>query len=102
MFINCILFIATAHGQGVYFAVNASYSASPTYSPVDPQTRNRYIYSCLVLTGDYTAGNSSMRVPPAKKGAILYDTLVDNITNPQMFITFNDSQAYPEYLVVFQ
>ena len=95
-----IFFVATVHGQGVYFAVNASYSSHPTYSPADA-AGNRYIYSCLVLTGDYAVGNSAMKVPPPKSGVVLYDTLVDNVATPQMFITFNDSQAYPEYLVVF-
>ena len=51
--------------------------------------------------GDYAVGNSAMKVPPPKSGVVLYDTLVDNVATPQMFITFNDSQAYPEYLVVF-
>ena len=77
-------------------------SAQPTYSSVDPISRNRYIYSYLVMTGDYVIGNSNMRVPPAKNGLVLYDTLVDNMSNPSMFVTFNDSQAYPEYLVIFQ
>uniref|UniRef100_A0A8B8E892 Poly [ADP-ribose] polymerase n=1 Tax=Crassostrea virginica TaxID=6565 RepID=A0A8B8E892_CRAVI len=95
---------ATAFGDGVYFAVNAGYSASDTYSKPDPQGLKR-MYLCNVLTGEYTKGQSGMRVPPTKPGQqahILYDSVVENPTNPGMFIIFNDTQAYPSFLITFK
>ncbi|XP_061194415.1 protein mono-ADP-ribosyltransferase PARP14-like isoform X2 [Saccostrea echinata] len=94
---------ATAYGEGVYFAVNAGYSASNTYSKPDPSGHKR-MYLCKVLTGEYTGGRGGMRVPPTKAGQqshILYDSVVDNVNNPSMFIIFNDTQGYPCYLITF-
>lgn len=95
------------HGNGVYFAVNASYSARDQYSPRD-FNRNKRIYRCRVLTGEFCQGAQGMKVPPNKPnpGAgtthILYDSVVDNVRNPGIFVIFNDTQAYPEYLITFQ
>ncbi|XP_021378228.1 poly [ADP-ribose] polymerase 15-like [Mizuhopecten yessoensis] len=91
---------ATVHGDGVYFACNSEYSARDTYSPINPAGQKK-MYRCRVLAGDFTQGRGGMRVPPAKKGHILYDSVVDDTNNPNMFIIFNDTQAYPEYLITF-
>ncbi|MRB67718.1 hypothetical protein GH825_30620, partial [Bacillus thuringiensis] len=48
---------ATAYGQGVYFAVNVSYSASNTYSIPDANGL-KHVYQACVLTGAYTTGDS--------------------------------------------
>ncbi|XP_029436577.1 protein mono-ADP-ribosyltransferase PARP14-like [Rhinatrema bivittatum] len=95
---------ATAYGVGVYFAVHASYSANNTYSKPDPQTRHKFMYQVRVVAGRYTTGNSSMKVPPARPGTDpndRYDSLVDKIENPTMYVVFHDDQAYPEYLITF-
>ena len=31
-----------------------------------------------------------------------YDSTVDALTMPGIFVTYHDSQAYPEYLVTFR
>ena len=95
------------HGNGVYFALNANYSANDRYSPQDFNGQKR-IYRCRVLTGDFSQGRQGMLVPPNKpqgKGGanhILYDSVVDNVNSPGIFVIFNDTQAYPEYLITFQ
>ena len=89
----------------MYFAVNASYSSSNTYSPPDGNG-NKHIFLALVLTGEYTRGDSSLRVPPPKdpnkSGVILYDSVVDNTSKPGMYVIFYDAQCYPEYLITFK
>ncbi|XP_036396640.1 poly(ADP-ribose) polymerase family member 14-related sequence 1 [Megalops cyprinoides] len=94
---------AAAIGNGTYFAVNASYSASHTYSVPNAQGQ-KYMYLCRVLTGDFTTGQGGMIVPPAKNSATaeLYDSVTDNLATPSMFVIFNDIQAYPEYLITFR
>ncbi|KAK6311314.1 hypothetical protein J4Q44_G00169780 [Coregonus suidteri] len=94
---------AAMYGNGTYFAVSASYSASNTYSRPDPQGQ-KFMYLCRVLTGDFTTGRQGMIVPPAKNTttAQLYDSVTDNPSRPSMFIVFNDIQAYPEYLITFR
>lgn len=64
------------------------------------------MYMCKVLTGEYTNGNGGMRIPPPKPspgGAhILYDCVVNNVRSPSMYIIFHDTQAYPEYMILFK
>ena len=63
------------------------------------------MYLALVLVGEFTGGNSSILVPPAKDQqdkTILFDSVVDNTSNPRIFVVFNDPQAYPGYLIVFK
>ncbi|XP_077985210.1 protein mono-ADP-ribosyltransferase PARP14-like [Glandiceps talaboti] len=95
---------AAAYGNGCYFAVNANYSAQDRYSPRDDNDV-KYIYQCRVLTGEYTRGKSGMIVPPSKyqnDPTNCYDSVVDNVTNPTIFVIFHDAMAYPEYLISFK
>ncbi|XP_072303832.1 protein mono-ADP-ribosyltransferase PARP10 isoform X2 [Eucyclogobius newberryi] len=95
---------ATVYGQGVYFAVNSSLSLSDQYSPPNIDG-NKFIFVAKVLTGDYTKGDGSMKTAPLKETGdipLRYDSVTDDITRPSMFIIFNDTQAYPEYLITCQ
>ncbi|XP_041369514.1 protein mono-ADP-ribosyltransferase PARP15-like [Gigantopelta aegis] len=93
---------ATYFGDGVYFAVSANYSARDTYSRPDPQG-HKYMYYASVLTGDFAKGQQGMRVPPVKSTnkSQLHDSVVNDVNNPQIFVIFNDTQAYPDYLIKF-
>ncbi|CAN0421920.1 unnamed protein product [Lampetra planeri] len=95
---------AVVYGNGVYFAVNASYSAHNKYSPPDANG-SKWIYRARVLTGDYTLGTKGMIEPPPRdrsvSSALLYDSVTDD-KNPEVFVIFNDTQAYPEYLIKFK
>ncbi|KAK2862936.1 hypothetical protein Q5P01_002469 [Channa striata] len=79
---------AAAFGMGVYFAVNANYSAR-SFSPADPAGLKR-LYVARVLTGRYTVGNSGMRATPPRgtDPTDCYDSLVDNQQHPTMFVIF--------------
>ena len=94
-------FSATSYGEGVYFAVNSSYSAQRYASP--DASGHKRMYKTLVLTGDYTQGNSSMRVLPDNPNnpGFPFDSAVDKPGSPNMFVVFLDNMAYPEYLVTF-
>ncbi|KAG2459584.1 PAR14 polymerase, partial [Polypterus senegalus] len=94
---------AAAFGNGTYFAVDASYSASHTYSVPDA-SGNKHMYLCRVLTGVFTKGHGGLVVPPAKSNdpSDLYDSVTDNVALPGMFVIFHDVQAYPEYLITFK
>ncbi|TKS92984.1 Poly [ADP-ribose] polymerase 15 [Collichthys lucidus] len=95
---------ATAYGLGTYFAVKASYSASPTYSkPAYDGTQLMFV--ARVLTGLYTQGHSGMKVPPprnALQSDDRYDSVVNRWDNPSMYVVFHDNQAYPDYLITFK
>eukprot|EP00079_Xenopus_tropicalis_P039027 XP_017952798.1 PREDICTED: poly [ADP-ribose] polymerase 14 [Xenopus tropicalis] len=94
---------AACYGNGTYFAVNASYSAHDTYSRPDTN-RHKHMYLARVLTGVSCVGRQGMVAPPAKNPSNptdLYDSVTDRAANPNMFVIFNDIQAYPEYLITF-
>ncbi|NXB09077.1 PAR14 polymerase, partial [Cnemophilus loriae] len=94
---------AANFGNGTYFAVNASYSAHSTYSKPDVNGK-KYMYLARVLVGEYSLGRKGS-ITPAQKNASnsveLFDSSTDNMSQPSMFIIFNDIQAYPEYLITF-
>ncbi|XP_045915122.1 protein mono-ADP-ribosyltransferase PARP10 [Micropterus dolomieu] len=95
---------ATVYGQGVYFAVNSALSVQDQYSPPNADGY-KFVFVSKVLTGDFTKGCHSMKAAPLKEtGAIplRYDSVTDDITKPSMFVIFNDTQAFPEYLITCQ
>ncbi|KAM9629685.1 protein mono-ADP-ribosyltransferase PARP14-like isoform 2-T2 [Morphnus guianensis] len=94
---------AANFGNGTYFAVNASYSASDTYSKPDADGK-KYMYLARVLVGEYSQGTKGSITPAVKNASNsidLFDSSTDNVSQPSMFIIFNDIQAYPEYLITF-
>ncbi|CAB4040614.1 poly [ADP-ribose] polymerase 14-like, partial [Paramuricea clavata] len=94
----------TSYGNGVYFARDASYSIKFT-KPQHFGTR-RKMYMAKVLVGEYTKGVSGMKAPPTKSDpnnpGLRYDSVVNDIRNPRMYIIFQDNQYYPEYLLTLQ
>ena len=93
----------SAYGRGVYFARDASYSSSARYAAPDANG-HQHMYLARVLAGEYTTGQSSLLVPPPKdpnNPAVLYDSVVDNMLTPSIFVIFYDPQAYPEYHIEF-
>lgn len=95
---------ATAYGQGVYFAVNSALSVLDQYSPPNING-HKFIFVSKVLTGDFTKGCHSMKTTPLKETGdvpLRYDSVTDHVTKPTMFVIFNDTQAFPEYLITCQ
>ncbi|VDI06300.1 Hypothetical predicted protein [Mytilus galloprovincialis] len=52
---------AVAYGNGVYFAVNPTYSAQAQYARPDPNG-NKRMYMCKVLVGEFTKGQGGMKI----------------------------------------
>ena len=93
---------ATVYGRGCYFAQNSSYSVR--YSGSEGW-ENKCLFLAKVLTGDFCVGNSKMKVPPKKPADgnphRRYDSVVDDVNDPQIFVVFKDSSVYPSYLITF-
>jgi poly [ADP-ribose] polymerase 10/14/15 len=92
---------ATMYGKGVYFARDSSYSASRAYSKPDAHMVQR-MFLCRVVVGEYCKGVKDAVAPNVRSGHVLYDTTVDNVASPSIYVTYHDAQAYPEYLVHFK
>ncbi|XP_044160671.1 protein mono-ADP-ribosyltransferase PARP15-like [Bufo gargarizans] len=94
----------TAYGNGTYFAAESQYSCDDRYSNSDANG-NKYIYQAAVVTGRYCAGKRSYKEAPHIDGDVdkgRYDSVVDNVENPKVFVVFHDDVAYPEYLITFK
>jgi poly [ADP-ribose] polymerase 10/14/15 len=93
----------TRYGKGVYFAQHASYSANPVYAKDGPDGLCR-MFLCRVAHGLYCVGSDNALTPDVldAKTHRLYNSTVDNVANPNMWVTYHDGQAYPEYLVYFR
>ena len=96
-------FLATVYGKGVYFARDASYShrfTSPDANGV------HHMYYTLVLTGEFTVGNSSMLAPPPKNPQVdpnvTFDATVNNVADPSIFVVYQDAQNYPAFMINYQ
>ncbi|KAE8600065.1 hypothetical protein XENTR_v10017456 [Xenopus tropicalis] len=94
---------AALYGQGVYFAVQSVLSTRDNYSPPSSEGK-KYVLVAQVLTGEFTLGKPEMRAPPPlaeTTGDVprRYDSLADSLQNPAIFVIFNDTQAYPQYLI---
>ncbi|XP_054672312.1 protein mono-ADP-ribosyltransferase PARP10 isoform X1 [Grus americana] len=92
---------AALYGLGVYFAVQAAVSVQEQYSPCSADG-SKYVFVAKVLTGQYAVGAQGLRAPPLREGAgapLRYDSVVDNPLQPAIFVIFNDTQAYPQYLI---
>ncbi|RVE56329.1 hypothetical protein OJAV_G00220130 [Oryzias javanicus] len=89
----------TAYGKGSYFARDAKYSHSYTGND---QLRTMFVSH--VLIGSYTRGSSEYCRPPSKDGGDVnfYDSCVDNVQNPSIFVVFDKPQIYPEYLIQYR
>ena len=94
---------ATCYGKGAYFARDATYSAQCTYSSPDSSGVQR-MYLARVAVGSFTVGNSSMNEAPVRDAArnILFDSVVDRMNDPKLFVVFRDVAAYPEYAIAFR
>ncbi len=97
---------ATLYGKGVYFAVQAGYSAQDIYSPPDAAGLRR-MYLALVSVGDCCKGNRDEPVPSKPRpGATsahdLCDSTVNDEASPSMYVTYNDTQQCPDYLITFK
>jgi len=90
----------TNFGQGAYFARNASFSHKYTGA----SNSSRIMFLASVLVGEYSQGSSSYRRPPPKpdRKLDLYDSCVDNESDPSIFVVFDRVQCYPEYMIVYK
>ncbi|XP_042367633.1 protein mono-ADP-ribosyltransferase TIPARP-like isoform X2 [Plectropomus leopardus] len=94
----------TSHGFGTYFASTASFSH--TFSSMAGPGKVRHMFLAKVLVGKVCLGRKNYHRPPPlspkTKKFCLYDTCVDNVDEPTMFVVFDSCQCYPYYLIKYK
>lgn len=99
-------------GKGNYFARDACYSLNTSFSPFAVQTGNTKVrgleavpvtstgpieYQCLfvarVCLGDVALGKRDCPKP------FRVDTTINSFENPNIFVTYENGQSYPEFLI---
>jgi len=91
-----------AYGEGVCFATYSSYSLA--FSKPPNAKGDCCMYLAKVLVGKFTLGKRSLKTPPPidpDRTEHLYDSVVDSLDVPTVFVVFHDDQCYPEYLITF-
>lgn len=85
------------------FARDAAYSVDRKYS-IPNATREQRIFMCRVVVGECCLGYQDCLAPDERHGFqhVRYDSTVDRLNDPGIYVTYNDNQAYPEYLVTFR
>jgi len=88
-------------GSGAYFAVDAKTSLG--YCTPGKSGSNLKMLLVNVVVGKFTQGAKGMKRPPAIPNSNkLYDSVVDNVKNPTMFVTFDRYAQYPRWVVEFK
>jgi hypothetical protein len=96
-------------GPGIYFAVNASYSKDK-YAYKNRTTSTRTIFMARVALGDVVElkNDPTIKLPPekplsqGKKFAVQrYDSIKGNTGGTDIYIIYENTRAYPEYLITF-
>ncbi len=58
---------------------------------------------CSVIVGDFTQGKEKYDTPPRKgDGVTQYDSMVDNIENPSIFVICRDFHALPLFKITYR
>ncbi|PRP82777.1 tankyrase-1-like, partial [Planoprotostelium fungivorum] len=70
-------------------------SHQPYNHPPPPATRQMLM--CRVVLGSCVPGQGGLRRPPQKNDGELHDS----VSGPGMFVVFENTQSYPEYLIHF-
>jgi len=94
------------YGRGAYFARDASFSDKySTSRKLGIRRHNSWMFLARVLVGRTAVGKRDyVRPPPvnpAQPHGDLYDSCVNSLDRPTIFVVFDMDQCYPEYVIAY-
>lgn len=95
-----VVFPDQKYGAGIYFCKNPRNLVTDTTEKCE-MDHLICVFEAEVVTGLYTRGNQSDVVPSLinANNMKLYNSVVNDIHNPDIFVIFNRHQALPLYLL---
>jgi len=94
---------ASVWGRGTYFARDAGYVASGPFCGQPATDGTRRMLMCLVTTGMSCIGSPHQTgILPVRQGPYRYNSSVDSLSSPEIFIIQHPGAAYPAYLITFR
>ena len=64
------------------------------------------MFMARVLVGNFCTGEPKLKRPPplnpARPEGELYDSCVNNVSNPSIYVVFDGDQCYPELLIKYK
>lgn len=79
--------------------LHCSCAIARTYCTPDAQG-HIFLIQAEVIIGYVTKGTKSLnRPPPNPSTGLLFDTTVDDITAPTLFVKYEKEEYYPEYII---
>ena len=76
---------------------------SPRFS-VPERDGTQHMILCRVICGESCLGNSTYdtQIPNKPNAHHSYETMVNSLTDPTIYVVAKDNQAYPEFLISFK
>jgi len=89
-------------GRGTYFARDAEYVAAGPFCGMPAADGTRRMLMCLVTTGMSCAGDPAHHgILPLRRKPHRYNSSVDSVSSPEIFIVQHPGAAYPAYAITF-
>ena len=94
------------YGAGIYFASKADQALhwAIRVAKSSGQNESLTILMCRILPGQYTQGHRGYAMPPfmnSKDNQSRYDSMVDNVENPNVYVIPENTRAYSAYIIKF-
>ncbi|ETO30832.1 poly ADP-ribose polymerase, partial [Reticulomyxa filosa] len=94
------------YGKGVYFARDARYPIYKGYAVFEGTTCCTELLYCRMVCGESTVGKETYIRPPPKSSSDPrsheFESMIDSISDPTIFVATNDFQSYPVFKFVVQ
>lgn len=89
------------HTTGKHNNVLQRHGLAPPIFATEPPYKTMFL--ARVLVGEHTVGHPMYCRPPSKDASFtnFFDSCVDDMANPKIFVLFDSNQIYPEYLIEF-